>query len=212
MCYNFETSIYSWFIALFMSLLLVLRNNSMENVWIMAFILTYTQVQILEAIIWTDINKTDDGSKKRVADITKLILLAILAQPLINSLFGYFATGNSLLFYMTILYIIIWLYMFNTIKSYEFNSRIGPNGHLIWEKTKNGKTSSLFGDEFYYIGIIYLIGLFLPQLFMENKLKGYLFTGFGIISAIYSQIKYPQEMGSMWCFIAVFGSIIANMI
>jgi len=84
MCYSFESSIRAWIIS-FILCTYMLANPQKYNNWIPLMILTFTQIQIMEAIIWTSIDKNQEANKKT----TKILFFMLWLQPLLNSLIGY---------------------------------------------------------------------------------------------------------------------------
>lgn len=201
MCINFETSITAWIIS-FISSVYMLANPQIYNNWLPLFILTFTQIQILESIIWAGYNTSINGKA------TKLLLFFLLMQPLINSYVGYKNTNEKTLFYLTVFFILIIIYEYFSTKNDAFNSTVGPNGHLVWNRyDQNGQSKSLFGNNI--IGIIYLIGLFLPFLFMKNNTMKIILILFGLITFSLTRIYYNEEFGSMWCFVSVLLSLVA---
>ena len=219
MCFSFSSSINSWFIALIGSIfLLAISNNTSLALWTSAFTLTFTQIQIIEAIIWKslEMNKNAD-----VSNVAKYIPILLWFQPFVQSLFGYFHTKNIFLLYLSFVYMLIILFELNTNDRFEI--KISNNNHLVWKRIRNGKSPRsdglsasgkniyILGDNYLY-GIIYLFGLVAPVFFIsDNLLMKYGLASAGIISFIYSLSFEPEEFNSMWCYYAINYILIANL-
>ena len=196
MCYNFKASITAWIIAL-ISCLYMLSYPEIYGTWIPLFILTFSQIQILEAIIWSNGNKN--------TETTRILMFFLLLQPLINSFLGYRNTNNKFLLYSSFFYGAIIIYHLITSRNDEFITLKGSTGNLIWNRFRNGKQVHLFGNEF--IGMAYLVGLCFPFFFMEGNIKYVpLFTG--IITFIISMIRNPCKIHSTCCHSVIMMSVI----
>src|SRR3989304_8610690 len=103
MCYSYQSSLSGWLIAFVLSIYM-LANGNIYNKWVPIMILTITQIQIMEAIIWA----TD--SYVINSNATKLISYLLLLQPLVNSYMGYKYTDNKLLLLLFVLVLIVFLY------------------------------------------------------------------------------------------------------
>lgn len=203
MCYSFQANITAWIVS-FLSCVYMLINPQIYSNWLPIFILTFTQIQIFEAIIWTSMNNNKEINSKA----TRYLSYFLWLQPLINSFAGYMYTKESVLLYMIFFYtLIILFHHFDTIDD-KFISTIGPNGHLVWNRTnKNNKQKGIIGNN-KLLQIAYIAGLFIPFLFMKN-ITGYSVIAFGILTFIISNILYKTEFGSMWCYVSVILSILA---
>lgn len=198
MCYNKEVSTISWFGALLASLYLIYRGNP-GDIWVGAFTLTFTQMQVLEALIW--------ASDRKEQFFNKLVPPALWAQPLIASAFLY-QTGfqNDIVLAAIIAYSVI--FILSIYDKTPINVDIGPNNHLIW-KRENGL--SILGGTCEasnaVLNIAYFLGLFIPILFTNTPAKMPLFA-FGAGSYLYTRKVYPEEANSLWCWISVIFPLI----
>lgn len=193
MCYNFDTSINVW-LATFILSMLILTKCSSNSMWIILFILTYSQIQILEAIIWRNMNDTQLP--------TKILAYMLLLQPLLNSFFGWSITHNNILLFMTIVYVYIILEYYYYYHNNKYQSIKDKNGHLEWIMTndRNESTHVLNGYKW-----IYLCGIIIPFFFMQGGEK-YLPIIFAIITYLYSYLNiHSQTTGaSAWCYRATY--------
>jgi hypothetical protein len=96
------------------------------------------------------------------------------------------------------------LFRIGTAKKGQFHTEPGEKGHLVWE---DNNSSSFIGCGI--IGVLYMLGLFVPLLFME-KGKGYPLLGVGIATLIYSLFVAGRgEFSSLWCFFSVIYAVVA---
>jgi len=190
MCYSKETSFAAWGVSLLISIFLYKRNNNYDR-WNAAFILTFTTIQLLEGGVWFSIEK---GNSVLNCTLTKLIFIALFLQPLVQTYLGAQYTGSSILYTATLVYVILLLWACLRMFSGKEQSTVGENGHLVWSSLENMNG---------VISILYLGGLLVPLLFMENN-KGIPLVIIGLLTALYSYIKTDfKEFSSMWCFTAV---------
>jgi uncharacterized membrane protein len=163
-------------------------------------------IQLLEAGLWKTIENPTERSKELNDLLTRLILLALLFQPFIQSYLGYKYTKSSVMVYMAIAFALILGYGFYrtyTSSPGQFQSFVGEKGHLVWTDAKSPK--SFMG----WVGFLYLMGIFIPLLFMKDW-KGWPIILIGVITALYSlYIAGNGEFGSYWCFTAVAVSLTA---
>jgi hypothetical protein len=221
MCFNFKTSITAWFITFILCAYMLMEPKD-YGFWIPLFILTFTQIQILEAIIWSDLKSSLINSFDPIAhssfsplldlntDInnqaTKIILVMLLVQPLFNSLLGYVTTKNRTLMYYTIIFSAVLLYQVIILKDDKFFSTIGVNGHLVWRRYHNGiELSQFLGSNL--MNFLYVFGLIIPFLYMRNKLK-YIIISIIVFTCFATYYNYNSEFSSMWCFYAMVTSLI----
>lgn len=200
MCFSFESSIKSWFLALAGCLfLLAFSKNKNLSIWISAFTLTFTQIQVLEAIIW----KTLEANKNAdVSNIARYIPVLLWCQPFIQSIFGYIYTKNIFLLYLSFVYLFMIFMELNSSDTIKI--QISKSGHLVWKRYRDGKPIYLLGDNM-IVGLIYLFGLLAPLFFIDNEhfITKIGLIGFGVMSLLYSFTYGPDEFSSMWCYIAV---------
>lgn len=203
MCFNVQVSLLAWVISVAISCYLIHRNRNYDR-WNAAFILSFSSIQLLEAGLWVTTDPETNSS------LTKLILLVLVSQPLVQCSFGYLYTKAPLLLWMAMLFgfIFLWaLYRVLTAQPGQFKTEVGPNRHLMWTDSSKG---SLLGNSF--ITTLYLLGLFVPLFFMKNS-KGLPLIIVAFLTVAASLYFAPgREFGSFWCFSAIAYSIVALFI
>ncbi len=199
MCFDTETSLLAWSLSYSIAFFLYFRNRGYDR-WNAAFIISFATIQLLEAGLWSNLENPDINSL-----FTRLVLLVLLTQPLVQTFMGYKSTKSELLFYSSIVFCIILIYGLYRITQGTFTSTIGPNGHLVW--TSSEYPSNFLGPS--WVTILYLLGLMVPLLFMKEY-RGIPLLLVGLGTFAYN-LKYSSsgEFGSMWCFSAVIYSILA---
>jgi small-conductance mechanosensitive channel len=213
MCFDSESSMLAWTLSYTIAWYLFNRNRGPDR-WNAGFIIIFSCIQLLESWLWSLQNRKDDASEDLNDLLTRLVLVILILQPFFQSYLGYKYTQKTILGYMSILYAIVILWIFYRIwmsKKGQFSSYKGEKGHLVWSDSKN--PNSFLGG----VGIIYLIGIALPLIFMHGEghlskmfssYSGVPLITIGIITALYSYIKTRnQEFGSFWCFTAVAYSL-----
>lgn len=210
MCYSFEVSITTWFVGVAISIYLYERNKDYDR-WNALFVFTVITMQLVEAFLW----KTIQYKNKYFNSIfTAIALVALMVQPLVNSYMGYLYTNQILLFYMTFMYILIiffTLVRITTTSLSSFHSDIGPNCHLMWN---DDSKPNFLGGNYMVIGILYIIGLLVPLIYMTPfNQKGLPLMSVGIITLVMSIINTNStgEMSSLWCFLAILYGIVAML-
>jgi hypothetical protein len=200
MCFDADSSILAWTISYAAAYYLFYRNRRYDR-WNAAFIIVFSTIQILEAGVWS--TKNQDINEL----LTKLILLALLLQPLAQTYFGYRYTSSNILFVGTIVFFVLlcWgLWQVYSKPDGTFNTTVGQNGHLSWN---NGTSKNFFGSG--TVLALYLLGIMVPLLFMKD-MAGLPLLAIGILTALYSGIvSHPKEFGSYWCYTAVAYSLVA---
>lgn len=203
MCYSVKSSLGAWLIT-FIICGLILSKPDKYNSWLPLFILTFTQIQIMESLLWTSIKNNDKDTNEKV---TKLLPLILWLQPLANTYLGYVNSGNNVLFYGIFVYIFIIVYCYFIDQDKNFDTTVGPNGHLEWAQyNKEGKKEfSVLGNK--VLCLIYLVGLIGPFFYMDSELK-YAAIAFLCITFVINALKYTNEFGSMWCYTSTTLSLV----
>jgi hypothetical protein len=171
--------------------------------------MTFATIQLLEAGIWITLEKP--GEKTELNDLlTRLVLITLLVQPLVQSYMGYRYTKETFLAVLSFIFlgILIWA-GWRVIKSKpgQFSTSAGPHGHLIWS---DEKSSSFLGG--WWVGVLYLIGLFVPIFFMKEW-KGAALITVGVLTAAFSLYVSPnKEFSSYWCYTTVIYAMVALFI
>lgn len=194
MCFSAPSSLLAWGFANSIAFYLWQRNKNYDR-WNAAFIFTFTLIQLLEAGLWS----TDSKDTNQV--LTSIIMVALLAQPLVQSYMGWKYTKQPVLQIMT--YIFIGLLIWGIFKagSEKFQSYKGPNSHLVWES----EGQSYILQPFTWL---YFLGLFIPLLYMG--VKGLPLIAIMMATLIYSWMATKgKEFGSMWCFTSVAYALVA---
>lgn len=238
MCFDKDSSLLAWTISYTIAMYLFYRNRNFDR-WNAGFIICFATVQVLEAGLWsTQEDKTKGDHSSNINDLlTRLILIALVTQPLFQTYLGYTSLTKAgargdpkgriitdVLKFMSFIFVGVLLWSFYRIwksKPGDFSSKPGPNGHMVWSDAKSpnflgGTTSPL-------INAVYFLGLFLPLLAMIyfSLSKGGRFGGWGpvllllvgVFTVIYStKVAAPNEFSSYWCFSAVLYSLAAVVV
>lgn len=209
MCWNKEVSIVTYITVVVIVIILYQRNVGSDR-QLALFSLTFVTIQLLEFFAWLSIEKQN---RKMNDLVTRLILIALWAQPLINSYLAYKYLDQEneqfkfILVGLIVMFVILFIYsIYMASRSTKFSTKTGPNCHLVW---KRGKNLDFMGEK---LIIIYLIGLIVPLLFVENLKKGLILIGVGLVLMIFARMMSSQkEMGSWWCWVA-FVFVLAALI
>lgn len=200
MCYSFDASLNAWLVS-FICSIYMLAHPAFYGFWIPIFILTFTQIQIAESIIWASPDKN--------SYMTRMIGYLLWLQPLINSYMGYLDTKTTALFYMAIFFGFVMIFYHVTAAADTFESTVGPTGSLQWNRfNPDGEEVGIFGNKIF--NLAYLIGLFVPFLYMDSTAK-YIPFIVGLPTLLWSRWYSPTEYGSKWCYSAVSMSVITLM-
>ena len=178
------------------------RNQNYDR-WNAIFIISFAMIQLWEAGIWLNM---EQGNHKTInSTLTYIILLTLLLQPIaqVGGAIGYGGNFNPLqkysLWILLIIFIFIFIYYLFAKGTYQ--TTISQDGHLAW--TRDG--GDLMGTP-KYIGYLYLIGLFLPLVYVG----GWPLITIGLLTFTYSWMtKSPQAFGSYWCLTAIIYSMVA---
>jgi hypothetical protein len=208
MCYDIESSISAWIISNCIAIYLYYRNRRYDR-FNSAFIISFSTIQLLEAGLWWSQKKGLPSNTNEM--LTKLVLLVLLSQPLVQSYFGYKYTKENLLKYMCVVYfaMIVWgLYRVMSAKKGSFYTKPNSQQHLVWY---DSSSISFLGGNLpqYLIPSLYLGGLFIPLLFQkDNRGLPLIAVGVGSI-AISLSMGDSESFSSLWCFYAVLYSLVA---
>src|SRR5687768_4374188 len=126
MCMNKEASFGAWIVSLIIGVFLYLRNKLYDR-WNALFLVTFTTIQLLEGGLWISIEKHKEEMN---SVLTKAIIVALLAQPLVQTYLGYLYTGSSLLHFLS--FVFGGLFIWSVYKAFTIGnvtSRVGSDGH-----------------------------------------------------------------------------------
>ena len=207
MCFSIHVSIVAWTVVNAIAIYLWIRNRHYDR-WNAVFIVTFSLIQLMEAGLWRSI-QIDNTTLNSV--ITSLIPLALVAQPLVQSMMGYWSTGSTILLSLGVLVSAIMIGTIIRIADTPlsaFGSTVGEHGHLIWNDFSLPNTSIVGG---YFVGFVYLIGILIPLLWM-----GWRGVPLLIVSLVTTGFSWymagSKEFGSYWCFTAVAYALVALFI
>lgn len=215
MCFDSNSSITSYFIGTVFSTIsfIITKNKYIKQLCI--FIFAFTQIQILEYIIWKD--QKCSGMNQTASS---LLLPFLYFQPIALFTSGYFFNNFIFPNYICIFFSIFFSYL--AIESYinsdkSFCSKpSNKSGHLIWP-TLNYELS-----KFKEVKLkLYISSILLPFLFLKNEFLGINSFLFGVFGLLYTRhyisykknnnisfIELFQGWESKWCYISVYFSII----
>mgnify|MGYP001562523716 CR=1 FL=1 len=196
MCFDTKSSLIAFVLAWGIAMILYIRNRKYDR-WNGLFLATFSLIQLLEGAIWEKIEQNQSTEF-----LTKLVLLALLYQPLMQCFGAFKSTHKKISLYCCYIFIALLIYgIWRVINSKDFLTTVGPNGHLIWQD----KSSKNFLGPF---GILYLLGIFVP-LFWQDDWAGIPLILVGIFTALYSWMKTRgSEFSSYWCFTSVIYGLV----
>lgn len=206
MCFDKQSSFLAWSLSCSIAFYLYKRDRGYDK-WNAGFIISFATIQLIESGLWLTVENDNKGINSL---LTKIILLTLVSQPLVQTYLGYKYTKSDILGILSFVFagIMLWSIL-RVVKSpnSDFSSTVGPNGHLVWEDSSN--KSNFMGNSF--VGIMYLLGLFIPLMIgMQYRSKEVFLIAVGICTAIYSLLYAgPKQFNSYWCFTAVAYSIAA---
>lgn len=207
MCFDTTSSFLSWGISVAIAAYLYKRNKESDRFYAL-FILCFSLIQLLEGLIWLDLD-----SKKFVPLLTTLILIGLCLQPIVQT-FGsvkYQTSSDESIANLQItgawFVLGVFLYQIYKFIGSKNYSIVGEKGHLVW--TTSSTPNGIFKTE---IAIIYLLGLFLPLVIIPTT-KNCILALIGVITFGYSWLKTrSKEFGSYWCFTAIAYSVAALLL
>jgi len=209
MCWNAPVSMATFITSSLMCLYLWFRNlhnDRILSIWIFWFSL----MQLFEFFMWR--NMTNHSV------FSKLALINISIQPfvLVAALFYYYKKVYNLGEKM-VLWVIIGIsliktisatfYAFVTQKNKNWLSVKGPHCHLIWWFIRNSKQMPNLAQ----MNDFYIVPFLLAILFIKPFAQGLIYFLVASLSCLYIRIYYPQERGSLWCWIANLSGLLVIM-
>lgn len=197
------------YITVIVLVVILYRRNIGADRHLAIFSAAFVTIQLLEFFAWLSIEKKD----RKLNDlVTRLILIFLWSQPLVNSYMGLKGasskTGKFIMLLAVIVFVMLFLGAIVTALRGTFETKTGPNCHLVWHRTPNngepakGNGIAFMTDHSILIGL-YWIGLFLPLLFIKPFRKGLAFSVLGIgLLLISRKMSAKEEFSSWWCWIA----------
>lgn len=215
----FSTTIIAWLATLTIAIVLIIRGRNYDK-WNGIFLLSFSFVQFLEFGLWIALN---NGSVETVSLLTSIMLIALWIQPFVQSYAGYYYVSQKgavlwqeiILVAMSFVYVGLIAYalirafdpeVLGIPRSQRVRTTIGPNGHLVWVD-EAGKSSFISGGVT-VLTVLFLLGLFVPILFMG--VRGLFLAAFGLISlGVAYWLSSSEEVGSYWSYFSVLYGLIA---
>lgn len=207
MCFSFESSIKGWIMVLISSILLILKKDKV-SIWIALFSLSFGQMQILEALIWKELDRPA-VNRQQIKQLASYVPILLSIQPLVQNLGAYYVTGNKIMLFTSLIYFLILIYQSRPDTS-KFDIKVGK--HLIWTRyDENKKMTSVHGN--YFLMTLYFFGIMFPIYLMPGNRLKYSLLSYGILSVFYALYASKfEEAPSLWCYIIVGYSIIGLLV
>lgn len=200
MCFNAPISFATWAFAWVCGYILWRRNHRNDR-WIAAFLMTFSSIQLLEGLAWLNID-----SPQRLSLITRFILIFLWLQPLVNCIAGYLDTRSGLLGIMALVFVGALIFTIVQSTMSAFTTVKGPHCHLVWERTRNTHPVTFIGPS--PLAAVYLLGLLVPILFIENVKARIAILTVGVVTFALSTRAGP-EFSTMWCWSAILVGVAA---
>jgi len=193
MCWNQYVSINTFVFGLFVLLLIAFNNRYSSykldffvNDYAYLFILSVITMQLIEFVLWRNINNTNIN---KIVSTIGLILLCI--QPFTSLLLiGNIKLRDKLILFYSIPALIFLIY---TIFTTNIHTVISKSGHLGWNWTNNNLTPVMRN----IISLFYFVFLLFPMIYIKY------YEAF-ISLVLYFSIKYyytnDRSLNSLWCF------------
>ncbi len=194
MCWNREVSLITGTTSVVLSSFLLWRNSG-NDVPIALISLAVALMQFAEAFMWEGLAEQND----KKGDLGgKLGITALFLQPLILGIsclhFGGFGRLGVTLFAVLGLLVSVPLYRKMMQKEWHQPATVGCNHHLEWLFTND-----IRGTAF---GVFYWVTMLGAWLFLKPFHEGLFYAGIATASVLVTLKLYPNEWGSMWCFLA----------
>jgi len=194
MCYSAESSIQSFTLVSILSGLLYYYGNKFDKHIAIAFF-TIIQMQLAEYFMWLD---QSCGVMNEYATIYAYFVL--MMQPLAILLSGYylktFNISQNYLIGGVFIIAIPWMYgLLRYIFRKKNKCSTPEKGHLLWDFLRN--------KDYYpnpLLLSVYFIGLFLPWLFIKDKIRGIFMFLLFVVSFAIHYYMYNDNWHTKWCF------------
>jgi hypothetical protein len=183
------------------------NNLNKSSIAVGLFTMTFAQIQVIEALIWREL---ENKNQQKANELARYIVPLLLSQPLINFLLSYYVTNDTDFLFLSLTYFNLFIKQtdlaFNVDK---ISVAVGPNGHLMWLRHNiDGESISLFGTK--VNRILYMFGLLYPILKLKNSTMRIVLFLYAVMSCIYCyKTSTPKEYTSKWCYVAVGVPLVA---
>lgn len=196
MCISYEWSIFTYVAGLAGSLYLMATAKQKSVKWIGIFVTYLLQMQLLEAMMWSD-TKCKNGLN---VFSSKIAYYFTLFQPLVGNLAAYYLIKNKQILLLLIPYVLYTMYFIKNNYPSESELCTQPcDGHLKWDWLKFGFAEN--GDVSY--GLMWYISFFLPMLFLlklKNSSAVYVTFLYIFVSSLYAFKSFVFKTApSLWC-------------
>jgi hypothetical protein len=198
MCYSINSSYFNWLKTFLIGIGLLIIYDDYDTKWVVSFILLFTQMQIFESIAWANINHINNNK-----NINSMLVIILLLQPIISTLFALNKSRNDKLLILLILLVLSLLYLIYLNRNIIIKP--GINGHLTWV---DNKKNHVLDNKLIFI--IYMVGLLYPFLYIDNKINKVVIMLYIVLSYLYSLNNYykTDELSIYWCYIGTILMII----
>lgn len=214
MCFSQGVSLVTYIVVMIIAIVIFFRNKGSDR-HIALFIMAFVTIQYLEAHLWDSIQ---NGNMTQNDLVTRLVLMCLWFQPVVNTIgaASNASSKNGFLFLSGIFVVFVvmfWNAMVTASQNVKFETVTGPNCHLVWNRhDKDGKVDPNFMSDFGPVSAIYLLGLFLPMLFIRPVKKAVFLTILGGLTLFMARkFSSAKETSSWWCWVAgvwAFGALI----
>lgn len=197
------------YITVIVMVIILIRRNYGADRHLALFSAVFVTIQLMEFFAWLSLERKD---RKLNGLVTRLILIFLWMQPLINSYMAYRGIDNRtkgglaskyLMLTLVIVFGVLLLAAVATaVGKDNFETVKGPNCHLVWKRKSNSSAGTFMAD-YPVMSALYIVGLFLPLLFIKPFKKGVVLALLGLLLLVISRkFSSKEEMGSWWCWIA----------
>lgn len=203
MCHSQGVSIVTYVIVVVIAIIIFMRNRGSDR-HIAMFILAFVTIQFWEAFLWDAVDRGDDKQNDLV---TRLILISLWFQPLVNVI-GAASVEQKRKNFMILsaLFVVYGLLFFGGIVTAsgpeKFKTEKGPNCHLVWNRGSHESGTDFMSDHG-KVSALYLAGLFLPLLFIKPVGRAVFLTSLGVGTMVFARkMSSKTEFSSWWCWVA----------
>ena len=186
MCWNAEISGYTFIFTVFCVGLTYIFDAQKNS--ILLYVLTFSFIQLIEYILWTNIDEPCINTTISNIGMIILILECYTSINLIHNL----RIRNSAFISFSILATIC-LYTHDYTRSHTV---VGHNGHLLWNWTPNTTYTCVY--------LIYFVG---SSYFWNGTLFIRTFSLLTFTISLMYSIIFGGGMGTLWCWISNSSSI-----